>query len=58
MNRPFDITYIWKAVPDILSGLGVTLQFLIGTIVIGGHTGIFGDLGKTQRSEMAAGNRP
>ena len=39
MNRPFDITYIWKAVPDILSGLGVTLQFLIGTIVIGGILG-------------------
>nr|WP_319215183.1 amino acid ABC transporter permease [uncultured Trichococcus sp.] len=39
MNRPFDITYIWKAVPDILSGLGVTLQFLIGTIVIGGMLG-------------------
>ncbi|MGA9517897.1 MAG: amino acid ABC transporter permease [Trichococcus sp.] len=39
MNRPFDITYIWKAVPEILSGLGVTLQFLIGTIVIGGLLG-------------------
>ena len=39
MNRPFDIAYIWKAVPEILSGLGVTLQFLIGTIVIGGLLG-------------------
>lgn len=39
MNRPFDLSYIWKAVPEILSGLGVTLQFLLGTIVFGGILG-------------------
>ena len=58
MNRPFDITYIWKAVPEILSGSGRNAAIFDRYDRDRGAFGLLGDLGKDQRSEMAAGNRP
>ena len=53
MNRPFDLSFVVRVIPQILPYLGATLMMVLGTIVFGSMIGLILARAKIKGSKIS-----